>query len=81
MLDRQPMAALEQIYNGLELDGFENAAPRFRAYLEGVKSFRKNAFQGDARAVGMVSDALGHWIGKWGYEAPAPAPARMQATP
>jgi hypothetical protein len=74
LLDRQPMAALERIYAGLELDGFETAAPRFRAYLEGVKSFRKNAFQGDARAVGMVSDALGQWIGKWGYEAPVPAP-------
>jgi hypothetical protein len=75
LLDRQPMAALERIYTGLELDGFETAAPRFRAYLEGVKSFRKNAFQGDARAVGMVSGALGHWIEKWGYQAPAPGEA------
>ena len=75
LLDRQPMVALERIYTGLELDGFENSAPKFRAYLEGVKSFRKNAFQGDTQAAGMVSAALGHWIGKWGYDTPAPAEA------
>ena len=72
LLDRAPMVALERIYAGLELDGFEAAAPRFRAYLDGVSSFRKNAFRGDARTIEMVSGALGHWIGKWGYEAPAP---------
>ncbi|MHA1528007.1 MAG: sulfotransferase family protein [Alphaproteobacteria bacterium] len=69
-LDREPMAALERIYSGLELEGFEAAAPRFRAYLDRVKGFRKSAFGGDARAVGMVSGKLGRWVGKWGYEAP-----------
>jgi hypothetical protein len=73
LLDRQPMAALERIYTGLELEGFDAAAPGFRAYLDGVKSFRKNRFKGDERAVGLVSGALGHWIEKWGYEAPTPA--------
>jgi hypothetical protein len=73
LLDRQPMAALERIYTGLELDGLKAAAPRFRTYLDGVKSFRKNQFRGDARTIEMVSGALGHWIGKWGYEIPAAA--------
>jgi hypothetical protein len=54
----------------LELEGFEPATPRFRAYLDRVKRFRKNEFRGDARAVDLVSNALGHWIDKWGYEAP-----------
>lgn len=72
LLDREPMAALERIYKGLELGGFEDAAPRFRAYLDGVKGFRKNVFHGDAAAVAMVSGALGYWVGKWGYEAPDP---------
>ena len=66
------MVALERIYDGLELDGFEAAAPRFRAYLDGVKGFRKNAFRGDAEAIAKVSGALGRWVGKWGYQAPAP---------
>ena len=73
LLDRQPMVALERIYGGLELEGFAAAAPRCRAYLDGVNRFRKNAFRGDARAVEMVSGALGRWVGKWGYEAPARA--------
>ena len=73
----QPMAALERIYSGLELDGFEVAAPRFQSYLDGVTSFRKNAFRGDARAVEMVSAALDRWISKWGYETPALAGAGL----
>lgn len=75
LLDRQPMLALERIYAGLALDGFEAAEPKFRSYLDGVKKFQKNAFRGDARTVEMVSDTLGHWIEKWGYTAPAPAEA------
>ena len=73
LLDREPMATLERIYSALEFDGFEASAPRFRAYLDGVRSYRKHTFHGDARTVEMVSSALGHWIGKWGYNSPAPA--------
>jgi hypothetical protein len=81
LLDREPMAALERIYRGLELEGFEDAAPRFRAYLDEVKGFRRNAFRGDAEAIAMVSGALGRWVGKWGYRAPAPALDPVESAP
>jgi hypothetical protein len=70
LLDRDPMAALERIYSGLELKGFDAAAPRFQTYLDQVTHFRKNEFRGDARAVELVRGSLGHWIDKWGYQAP-----------
>ena len=81
LLDREPMTALERIYSGLELDGFEDAAPRFRTYLDGVGSFRKNVFRGDAEAIEKVSGALGRWVDKWGYQAPAPPPDPVELAP
>jgi hypothetical protein len=75
LLDERPMEALERIYGELELDGFARAAPRFEAYLASVKSFRKNAFRGDAEAVDKVRAHWGRWIEKWGYETPRPAEA------
>jgi hypothetical protein len=73
LLDREPMAAFERIYAGLELDGYTDAAPRFRAYLGRVERFQKNEFRGDASTVEKVAKALGHWIDKWSYQHPAPA--------
>ncbi|MEM7239215.1 MAG: hypothetical protein AAF501_15525, partial [Pseudomonadota bacterium] len=72
-LDAAPMETLKQIYAGLELDGFDAAAPIFSAYLDSVRSFQKNAFRGDAASVRTVSEAWGHWIDKWGYDTPVPA--------
>lgn len=74
-LDRAPMAALEQIYRPLDLPGFEDSAPAFRAYLTSVRSYRKNAFRGDAAAVDRVRRHWQRWIDKWGYPVPQPAGA------
>lgn len=79
LLDTQPMAALERIYQTLELPGFDAAAPAFQAYLDQVKSFRKNAFRGDAEAVGKVLAHCGPWLDRWGYETPEPGAAPASA--
>ncbi|MEM0923498.1 MAG: sulfotransferase [Pseudomonadota bacterium] len=69
-LDTQPMEALERIYTSLDLNGFETAAPMFSTYLDGVKSYAKNAFRGDAEAVEAVRGHWAPWIEKWGYQIP-----------
>ncbi len=81
-LDRDPMGALETIYGTLELGGWEEAAPAFRAYLASVKSYAKNTFRGDAAAVDAVRGAWGRWLDRWGYEAPVlpPSPASEPAS-
>ncbi len=33
------------------------------------------------RAEGMVSGALGRWVGEWGYKAPAPPPDTVESAP
>ena len=73
LLDTQPMVALERIYDGLALDGFDRAAPAFRAYLDGVSSFAKNAFRGDQVAIDLVDRHWGPWIEKWQYQPPRAA--------
>ena len=71
-LDRDPLGAIAQIYNALELPGFDAAQPTFAAYLSSVKSYQKNAFRGDAEAVDKVQSAWGHWLEKWQYGVPQP---------
>ena len=69
-LDIDPLGALSQIYDTLELDGFEAARPAFERYLSTVQSFQKNAFRGDAQMVERVSSNWGRWIEKWHYAPP-----------
>lgn len=38
----KPIATLESIYNTLSLDGLDRARPRFEAYLERKKGYKKN---------------------------------------
>ncbi|GEM20421.1 sulfotransferase [Nitrosococcus oceani] len=44
-LQKAPLETLESIYCRLDLTGFEEAVPRFRAYLERQKGYRKNRLE------------------------------------
>ena len=74
-LDSDPLGALRLIWEQLELEGFEAAAPRFRAYLEGVRGYRGHRFEADTTTMAKVEAALGPWIARWGYAAPEPLSA------
>jgi hypothetical protein len=72
LLDREPLAALERVYAVLDLDGFKESLPRFRAHLDSTRAYRKHTFRGDSETTAKVSRALGRWVAKWGYAPPAP---------
>jgi LPS sulfotransferase NodH len=72
-LDRQPLDTVRHIYETLDLPGFADAAPRFAAYLDSIRSYEKNRFRGDAAMVARVSERWAPWIERWGYRAPLPA--------
>lgn len=72
-LDEDPVGALKHIYETLDLQGFDMAQPAFRTYLDSVKSYSKNWFKGDQRAIDKVSGAWSRWIDNWGYDVPQPA--------
>ena len=69
-LDRDPMTAVQRVYEGLELEGFAAADPVFRAYLATVKSYRKNVFKGTRDDVDVVEREWAHFISKWNYQVP-----------
>ena len=70
-LDRDPMTAVENVYTGLNLPGFDAARPKFEAYLASVRSFEKNKFAYSDEAAAKVERRLSHFIDKWGYARPA----------
>ncbi|MEO0400401.1 MAG: sulfotransferase [Pseudomonadota bacterium] len=72
-LDADPMGAVAQIYEGLDLAGFDAAAPNFQAYLASVKSFQKNKFAYAPALAERVEDRFGYFIEKWGYRRPGAA--------
>ncbi len=67
MLDRDPLGALEQIYSGLQLDGFSKARPDFENYLAGVRNFEKNRFEPDPLVLDKLAERWGRWFAHWGY--------------
>lgn len=69
-LDRDPLASVRSIYDALELEGFDEAEPAFRAYLSTIKTYRKNAFKGSRDVVEKVEREWAYFIEKWGYTAP-----------
>lgn len=75
LLDSRPLAALERIFRTLGLEGFEAALPAFRAHLREVGGHRCNRLRADPAARARATGALGPWIARWGYDAPASAGA------
>lgn len=69
-LDARPMEAVEKVYSGLGLSGFEEAKGAFEAYLASVKSFEKNRFSYSNEAAARVEARLGRFIDRWGYQRP-----------
>ncbi|NNU15702.1 sulfotransferase [Parvularcula sp. ZS-1/3] len=69
-LNDEPMEALRTIYDGLELEGFDEASPTFSAYLDSVRGYQKNRFRKADQTTERIAEAWSRWIGRWGYEVP-----------
>lgn len=69
-LEQKPLAILASIYEGLGLPGFEAARPRFEAYVDGQRSYRKNAHAFDQAIVRRVEQRWGAAVRRWGYAPP-----------
>jgi len=69
-LDEQPLSFLERIYGGLQIPAFETAKPKLNAYLNSVKTFKKNEFSYSDDAARKVESRLGVWLKRWNYSRP-----------
>lgn len=70
MLDQQPMQALEQIYDQIDLGDFEQDKPHFLAYLDSVKRYQKNRYEYSRDTVDLVQKHWGRFVERWNYAVP-----------
>ncbi len=70
-LSARPMEEVAALYDTLGLDGFAEAEPAFRRYLDGVRDYRRNRYDDPAEDRARVEEAWRRFIEHWGYAPPA----------
>ena len=63
----RPEYWLEKIYTQLGLDGFQEALPRFQAYLDSQKDYQKNHFVLSDRLREKINARMGFYFAHYGY--------------
>ena len=66
----EPMEEVAALYDTLALDGYAEAEPAFRRYLEGVKDYRRNRYDFPEEDLAKVENAWHPYIERWGYARP-----------
>ena len=67
-LEENPLTQLHRVYEGLNLPGYAEAEPAFRAYLTSTASYQKNRYELSDEIIAKVNR---HWqfaFDEWGYE-------------
>ncbi|MDR1492775.1 MAG: sulfotransferase [Planctomycetaceae bacterium] len=64
----QPSAALEQIYRGLNLSGFEQSQEKFLQFAASQKSYQKNKFRIDPNIKAKITERWAWYIERYGYQ-------------
>lgn len=72
-LEESPVAILADIFQRLDLPGWEETRPRVEAYLETIRTYRKNTHQISAGDIAQVDAAWGDHVRRWGYQPPKAA--------
>jgi len=67
-LQEIPMGTLESIYHKLGIEGFEDAAPRFRTYLDSISDYRKNNLELSPREKRLVQQRWGDFFNHFNYD-------------
>lgn len=64
-LVNRPMQVIERIYGALDLGGFETAAPKFEAYLNEQRAFKKSEYSFSKDEEAMLHRELQDAIDRW----------------
>jgi omega-hydroxy-beta-dihydromenaquinone-9 sulfotransferase len=67
-LSADATAAIGRIYDQLGIGGFDADRSRFEAYLDTVKSYRKQRYEMDESTKRRIDERWGEWMQRWGYE-------------
>lgn len=66
-LEARPLEELERIYLELGLEGFDNAKPRFQAYIDSQKDYQKNYYSLTPQEIKRIEENWSEDIRRWGY--------------
>ena len=66
--EKDPLPIFRNMYETLELDGFDEAMPSIKAYWESLAGYQKNKFEYSERLVKKVDAKLGFYFDHYGYE-------------
>ena len=69
-LERDPLGALEQVYDSIALEGYGAARPRIEAYLDSIRYYRKTAHVFSGERVGRVTERWQPFVTRFGYRPP-----------
>lgn len=70
-LEMNPLAELEKIYKGIDLNGFPELKSKYQQYIDSKKAYEKNIHT--TLSTDLIDEIYHHWsfaIDKWGYEPP-----------
>lgn len=66
--EKDPLPILKNMYETLELDGFDEALQGFKSYWESLSGYQKNKFEYSDRLIKKVDDNLGFYFDRYGYD-------------
>lgn len=68
-LQKNPVQTIANIYEQLELNGFDAYKPHLSAYLQGIKNYKKNTYQElDKNLQNRIYEAWQQSFAEWNYE-------------
>ncbi len=65
---KDPESYMEQIYDHLGLEGYEEAKPYFEEYLKSQENYQKNVFTMQPKLRDKINGKLGFYFDYYGYE-------------
>lgn len=67
-IEADALAITRDIYEKLNLPGWDEARGAIEQYISGKKGYKKNRYQYDPRTVRLVNEHWGEILEEWGYE-------------
>ena len=64
---KNPLKSIKKIYQTLELDHYDQAEEHFKAYLESIKSYKKNKLELSKDDEVHITNELEFFFDTWGY--------------
>jgi len=67
-IEKDALGITKDIYQKLQIPGWDEARNQIENYIAGKKNYKKNQYQYDPRTVQLVNNAWGTVLEDWGYE-------------